>query len=102
MDDTEISVIKAVGRPFPKGQSGNPAGRPRVVQEFRQRARRAVDKYVLDRWKHEVMTEGPAWVRCSELLAAYAYGKPPRAPAHEVCESPPRVFALAVTEAELP
>ena len=48
--------------------------------EFRQRARRAVDQHVLAAWEREVAEQGPEWVRCSELLAAYGYGKPSSAP----------------------
>lgn len=61
---------------FKPGQSGNPRGRPRVVEEFRARARRAVDDRVLDAWISEVEQRGLAWVRCSELLASYGYGRP--------------------------
>lgn len=68
------------GRPFAKGQSGNPNGRPKVVEEFRARARKAVDEHVLAAWVAEVEAQGPEWVRCSELLAAYGYGKPSSAP----------------------
>lgn len=68
------------GKPFAKGVSGNPTGRPKVVEEFRQRARKAVDATVLDAWVREVEQMGDEWVRCSELLAAYGYGKPSSAP----------------------
>lgn len=69
----------APGTPFPKGKSGNLNGRPKVVEEFRARARSAVDSHVLDAWVREVVEQGPEWVRCSELLAAYGYCKPPQA-----------------------
>ncbi len=62
--------------PFEKGKSGNPAGRPKVVVEFQLRARRVVDAHVIEAWEREVVSGGDAWVKCSELLAAYAYGKP--------------------------
>lgn len=68
------------GRPFVKGQTGNPNGRPRVNPAFRDRARNAVDQHVLDAWVAEVEAQGDDWVRCSELLAAYGYGRPPAAP----------------------
>lgn len=61
---------------FKKGQSGNPAGRPKIVAEFRDRARKAVDEHVISAWINEVVSQGSEWVRCSELLAAYGYGKP--------------------------
>lgn len=73
------------GRPFPKGQTGNPNGRPTINPVFRDRARNAVDQHVLDAWVAEVTPDaggqrGANWVKCSELLAAYGYGKPPAAP----------------------
>lgn len=68
------------GKRFVKGQSGNPAGRPKVNELFRDRARKAVDEHVLEAWVAEVESQGEHWVRCSELLAAYGYGKPSSAP----------------------
>jgi hypothetical protein len=59
-----------------KGTSGNPSGRPRIVEEFRNKARKAVDEHVIAAWIQEVATLGENWVKCSELLAAYGYGKP--------------------------
>lgn len=65
---------------FQKGQSGNPGGRSRINENFRERARKAVDAHVLEAWVREVESQGEEWVRCSELLAAYGYGKPSSAP----------------------
>jgi len=62
--------------PFAKGKSGNPCGRPKVNELFRNRARKFVDEHVLDAWIEEVEQRGREWFRCSELLAAYGYGKP--------------------------
>ena len=61
---------------FRSGASGNPGGRPKVAREFRQRAAAVVDAHVVAAWESEVIERGPHWVRCSELLAAYGYGKP--------------------------
>lgn len=61
---------------FKKGQSGNPGGRAKVAAEFTKRCREAVDEYVIAMWIAEVKCFGKERVRCSELLAAYGYGKP--------------------------
>ena len=65
---------------FQKGKSGNPGGRPKEREEFKLKARRIVDELVLDAWESEVRSKGDGWVKCSELLAAYAMGKPAAAP----------------------
>lgn len=64
------------GRPFVKGASGNPNGRPKVADEFRTKARAVVDELVLAAWENEVRCMGDDWLRASELLAAYGYGRP--------------------------
>lgn len=74
------------------GPSPNPSGRPKLVDELRQRALKAVDAKVIEAWIDEleerprqvvtqvgpvtVVCKGPNWVKCSELLAAYGMGKP--------------------------
>jgi hypothetical protein len=68
------------GRPFAKGKSGNPGGRPKGYGKFRKEARRVVDEKVIAAWENEVASLGDDWVKCSELLAAYGYGKAPSAP----------------------
>ena len=57
-------------------ESPNPGGRPKTDVAFRVRARRVVDEKILDRWEREIDEDGPDWVKCSELLAGYGYGKP--------------------------
>lgn len=54
----------------------NPGGRPKEDAALRQRCRDAVDAKVVERWIVEVEQSGPDWVKCSELLAHYGYGKP--------------------------
>jgi len=75
------------------GPSPNPGGRPKIAEAFRDRARKAVDETVLSAWIREVETLGDEWVRCSELLAAYGYGKPSSAP--EDLEAVKRAAPLA-------
>ena len=76
MADEKPKRKMPVGKPFKKGQSGNLDGRPKVNQEFRLKARCAVDAHVIDAWISEVTTRGEHWIEASKLLAAYGYGKP--------------------------
>ena len=46
--------------------------------EFQSRARLAADGLALPAWEAEVVEHGKDWLRASELLAAYGYGKPPQ------------------------
>lgn len=65
--------------PFVKGQSGNPTGRAKVDAAFKDRARKVADEVVIQYWEREVREEGPNAMKASELLSAYAYGKPSQA-----------------------
>jgi hypothetical protein len=63
-------------KPWTKGQSGNPSGRPAVVKDFRDRCREFMDK---DGWRAlfaMVHEGGPNAYQALALIAAYAYGKP--------------------------
>lgn len=80
------------GKPFAKGKSANPGGRPKLDRELRIRAKKLVDDKVIAYWEDEITERtreiitpaGPMDMTCrgkdamkaSELLAAYGYGKP--------------------------
>lgn len=72
----EAAPRKVVGRPFKKGESGNPAGLPKANLDFRERCRRAVDEHVIERWIKEIENNGDNWPEAAKQLAAYGYGKP--------------------------
>ena len=64
-------------RLFEKGNKASVGhGRPKVVKEFRLKCRAVVDELVVQKWIDEVRRGGDDWVKCSELLANYGYGKP--------------------------
>lgn len=58
----------------------NPGGRPKLREHVRERCASAVDELVVAAWEAEVRAQGPDWVKCSELLAAYGIGKPASSP----------------------
>jgi len=86
---------------WPKGVSGNPGGKTKLEFAFRKRCRQAVDEHCVEKWIAEVKEQGEHWVRCSELLAAYGYGKPKDVPAEateEATEVPTPEAAAAAAE----
>ena len=88
--------------PFVKGKSGNPGGRPKTNEAFRDRCRKFVDLHVVEMWEKEVQNAGEEKMKASELLAAYGYGKPAQAIQLTGEEGGPVEFVIKVTGAELP
>lgn len=66
-----------VGKPFAKGKSGNPGGRPAIASDFRKRCREFMEA---DGWRILIDMASDSKAReqryALELIAAYAYGKP--------------------------
>jgi hypothetical protein len=78
-----------IGKPFQKGQSGNPGGRPKVVAEVRELAREHTSKAV--ETLVSIMTNQKAApaarVSAANALLDRGYGKPPQ---HITGEGGPR------------
>ena len=74
-----------IGRPFKKGQSGNPGGRPKVVAEIRQLARERGPEAIAALVK--VMTKGKseaARVAAATALLDRGWGRPKQSDESEV------------------
>ena len=74
---TEQRGNSMIGRPFKKGQSGNPGGRPKVVAEIRQLARERGPEAIAALVK--VMTKGKseaARVAAANALLDRGWGRP--------------------------
>ena len=66
--------LKAAWKP---GQSGNPSGRPKIAQEFRDNCREFMAEGGWDKLKSIVEDEKHRdRFRALELIMGYAYGKP--------------------------
>jgi hypothetical protein len=77
-----------IGKPFQKGQSGNPGGRPKVVAEVRELAREHTSKAVetLVSIMSNPKAAPAARVSAANALLDRGYGKPPQ---HITGESAP-------------
>lgn len=85
--------------PFEKGNKAAVGhGRPKIAEEFRATCRKAVDDHVIHRWRMEVETGGEHWVKCSELLAAYGYGKPAQPIEHSGADGEPLSIAVRLVK----
>src|SRR5690348_16972969 len=67
---------KVIGRPFQKGQSGNPNGKPKIAVEFRQRCKDFMDSEGWDKLVALAKGNTRDAMRALELVAGYSYGKP--------------------------
>jgi hypothetical protein len=80
-NSTEISTRRLPGRPFEKGRSGNPGGRPKgLARQVRELL--GDDGEVIARFWAAIMADEKAHVRdrlvASRLLAERGWGKPPQ------------------------
>ena len=84
-----------IGKPFKKGQSGNPGGRPKVVAEVKELAREHTAEaiHTLVSIMNDPKSVPAARVSASNSLLDRGYGKPPQHQ-HITGEDGPRFVAL--------
>ncbi len=72
-------VAKARGKPFEKGKSGNPGGRPRELKHVRDLARQHTKAAVatLVKIMHDEDETGSARARAAEAILDRAWGRAP-------------------------
>lgn len=70
----------APGRPWKKGQSGNPHGRPKKVRELLERARASVPKAIeyAERLLDDEEADERLRLDAAKFLASYGLGGPPK------------------------
>lgn len=67
---------KVPGRPFTKGQSGNPGGRPRALGELKAQCREMTPA-ILEQLRAEAADRSTDhWFDASKLIIAYGWGRP--------------------------
>jgi len=77
-ENSEITATKAPGRPFQPGQSGNPGGRKRLPEEFKQLARSNSElalKAVIEIVKNPKSKDSDK-IRAAEIIMDRGWGKP--------------------------
>lgn len=75
---TKALITRDAGGTFATGtKRPSNEGGPKFGQAvFKASARQVVDAHVINAWSNEIVTKGPQWIKASELVTAYAYGKP--------------------------
>ena len=87
MDDAEKPAKAVLGRPFTKGVSGNPSGRPKEVESVKMLARQHTEAAILA-LVSSLSARGPVRVAAAIAILDRAWGKPSQSLTGEGGEGP--------------
>lgn len=73
--ESSAPAARVPGKPFQKGRSGNPGGRPALFPEFREQCR-ANSPAALARLVAALGEDGAHSIKAAELILAYGWGRP--------------------------
>ena len=92
-ENSTVSAVRVIGRPFARGTSGNPGGRPRTVVNVQELARTYTEEAI--RTLVEALDDPKLKVQAACALLDRAWGKPQLTIAADPNTSPMGLHLLA-------
>jgi hypothetical protein len=94
---TDKKPKRVVGRPFQKGQSGNPGGRPKELEEVKRLAQEYTVAAIKNLARWMASENAKASVSASIAILERGWGKPTQPLEHSGPDKQPLTFTLAIS-----